>query len=287
MSIALAVLSALGFGIGMTLQQRAARTLAFSEALGHRTLSHLLRRRIWLLGLAASGAGFLLQLAALRSGDLAVVQPIVTTALVVCLAVTARLDGVPLGRSRWAAVGVVIAGLAIFVRSGSTRGEGSATGAAWAVYGCALLAVVVGCVAVARRDSSRWRPFATGLAAGIGNAAVGALGHSMMALTHDGLWAVLTSAYPYVLAVAAVVTVVLVQAIYQAGTPTVSLPLATVAENLVSVGLAILLFHEASALTGSRRATALIGLGLALVALGVLGRAEARLTIEAAPHAPS
>jgi len=77
--------------------------------------------------------------------------------------------------------------------------------------------------------------------------------------------------------VTAVVCVFLVQAIYQAGRPTVSLPVATLSEAIGSVVLAIATLHEHPGLGGLRGALALVGLVVALAGLADLSRDEAIL----------
>ena len=135
--------AALCFGLGMALQHRAARTIPFESALRASLVARLLQRPVWLAGAFASGIGFLAQLLALRSGSLVTVAPIILTALVVCLALTAWLDHEPLGAARWAAIVAVVGGIAVFLVASSAHHAATTT---------------VGRAPPRRRDSrARWR----------------------------------------------------------------------------------------------------------------------------------
>ena len=84
MEIALALAAALLFALGTVLQQKAALDeppVGSSSGL----LLRIARRPVWLAGIAADGLGFVTPAAALGTGDLAVVQPLLVTTLVFAL----------------------------------------------------------------------------------------------------------------------------------------------------------------------------------------------------------
>jgi drug/metabolite transporter (DMT)-like permease len=289
-SIALALLSALAFGVGMALQQRSARTIAFEHALRASMVRRLLLRKSWLAGIAISGVGFLLQLVALRTGALVVVQPIVTSALVVCLALTSWYDREPLGSRVWGAIAAVVVGVALFLWAGTAH-EAATTGVstpALVVASAAFAALVTTCARQARAGTGAARAISVGAAAGLGNAYVAVLARAGADTLHRGLAYLLLSPYPYAIMTAAAITVLLVQAIYQAGRLTLSLPLATMTEATGSLVLAIVVLHEHPVLTGLRGAFAVFGFLAALAGLFDLSRDEARaLTGTDAAVAPS
>jgi drug/metabolite transporter (DMT)-like permease len=277
--IVLAVLSAVGFGIGMALQQRGARVVDFEHALKPSLLRHLLVRRVWLIGMAVSGVGFLFQLLALRDGSVVTVQPIVTSALVVCLAVTAWLDREPLPARSWASIAAVVGGVAVFIEASSAHHAKSdvVAVAPLLVVSAAFATLVLVCGHQAHARPGLMRTVLVGLAAGLGNAYVAVLARAGGDKLHEGIGAVLRSPYPYAVVVVSGVCVFLVQAIYQAGRPTVSLPTATLVESLGSVVLAIVTLHEHPRLGGLRGGVALLALVVALAALVDLSREEAVL----------
>jgi drug/metabolite transporter (DMT)-like permease len=278
MSILLALVSALAFGGGMTLQQRGARTIPFEHALRASMLRRLLSRKVWLAGIAVSGVGFLAQLLALRTGALVVVQPIVTSALVVCLALTAWYDREPLGARTWAAVTAVVAGVAVFLWAGTAHQSATTalSSPALGVASAAFAVLTVLCARQARTGPGVARAIALGAAAGLGNAYVAVLARAGADTLRNGVVALARSPYPYALGAAAVVTVLLVQAIYQAGRPTLSLPIATMTEAVGSLVLAITVLHERPVLTGLRGGVAVVAFGLALLGLVDLSRDDGR-----------
>jgi drug/metabolite transporter (DMT)-like permease len=288
MNIALALLSAIAFGCGMALQQRTAREIPFEHAMRASMVSRLLVRKTWLAGISVSGVGFLLQLAALRNGSLVVVQPIVTSALVVCLAATAWYDRAPLGRRSWGAITAVVSGVAVFLWAGTAHQAVTRTLSAPAMLtaSAALALLVVVCTRRARSGSRTGRALAVGAAAGLGNAYVAVLARGGADVLRQGLLPLLRSPYPYALAIAAVVTVLLVQAMYQAGRPTLSLPLATMTEAAGSLALAIGVLHEHPVLTGIRGTVAVLGFVAAVAGLADLSRDEARVLTEAEVPSP-
>ena len=266
------------FGLGMALQHRAARTIPFESALRASLVARLLQRPLWLAGAAASGVGFVLQLLALRSGSLVTVAPIILTALVVCLALTAWLDHEPLGAGRWAAIVAVVGGIALFLVASSARHAATTTvaGLPLVLATAALVALIITCVRRARGGAGVTRAIAVGAAAGLGNAYVAVLARASSDVLRDGVGAALRSPYPYGLGLASVVALLLVQAIYQAGRPTLSLPVAMTTEAAGSVVLAVAVLHEHPVLTGGQGSVAVVGLVVALVALVQLSRDQAR-----------
>jgi drug/metabolite transporter (DMT)-like permease len=282
MNIALAVLSALAFGTGMALQQRTARDIPFEHAVRASMVRRLLGRKIWVAGITVSGVGFLLQLAALRNGSLVVVQPIVTSALVVCLAATAWYDGAPLGRRSWGAIVAVVGGVAVFLWAGTAHQAVTRTLSTPALLAASavLATLVVACTRRARGGNVTTRALAVGAAAGLGNAYVAVLARGGADILRHGVPALVRSPYPYALGAAAIVTVLLVQAMYQAGRPTLSLPLATMCEAAGSLALAIAVLNERPVLTGIRGAVAVLGFVAALVGLADLSRDEGRVLAE-------
>ncbi|MDQ1596791.1 MAG: hypothetical protein QOI70_215 [Microbacteriaceae bacterium] len=261
----------------MALQLRDARRISFDHAFRIRVISHLAAKPIWLVGVAVSGIGFLLQLGALDHGSVVTVQPIVGTALIVCLAITAWSDRAPLGWRTWRAVIAVAGGVALFLTAGNTSRAGTTIvaprplGAATAV----LLVVLGICVSEARHKHGARRAAAVGLAAGLANALVAVLVRAGADALGHGVRVAADSPYPYAAVVASGVAVILVQAIYQAGQPTLSLPIAIFTESAASVALALLVLHERPILAGTRGTGAVGGLVIAACGLAYLAKSHA------------
>jgi hypothetical protein len=277
MAVLFALGSAVLFGIGMTLQQHDARQVPFGKALRLSTLTNLLQRPLWLGGVALSGFAFLLQIAALRVGTVVVVQPIVTAALVVCLALTSWWRRSPLGANRWTAITVVVVGLFLFLRIASPRpsGVGHASHTAWLVETIVVGIIIFSASAIARVRGGLVRGIAVGVAAGMGNAYVASVARGFGLALHRGVFAAARTPYPYVLLIAAAGTVMLVQAVYQADSVHVSLPVGTFFEAIGSLVLGIAVLGERPELNGPRGAIAVLAFSAAAIGLVQLARAEA------------
>lgn len=277
MAVLFAIAAALLFGLGMTLQQHDAGQVPFGQALHVSTLTRLLQRPLWLGGVALSGVAFLFQIAALRVGAVVVVQPIVTASLVVCLWLTSWWRRTPLGANRWTAITAVVVGLFLFLRIASPRpsGIGHTSHTAWFMETIVVGAVILTTSALARTKGGLIRGICVGVAAGMGNAYVASVARGFGLALQRGVWAAARTPYPYVLLGAALGTVMLVQAIYQADRVQVSLPVATVTEALGSMVLGIVVLGERPELNGARGAVAVLGFAAAAVGLVLLARAEA------------
>lgn len=282
MTVLLALASAASFGASVALQHREAAAAPASHALRARLVIRLARRPVWLAGIAASGAGFLLQAAALRHGSLVVVQPLLTSALVFALAFVAFSTRRALSRQEWIAVTAVVAGvagvLALVGRQPSTAASASVT--RWVMSS----AIVAAGTALAARSSRapypRRRAVALGVAAGAANGYVAVLTKAVAAEAAGGIAAALHGWPVWALAAAAPPAVVLVQSVYQAGHLRLSLPVIAVLEPLVAVLLGVVLFREHVSLDGSRvllLATAAFVTGCGLWSLAT----DPRLTQEA------
>ena len=86
MWVLLSLMAATLLGLGTVLQQRGTLDDPKGSAGGDvQFLAGLLRRRVWLLGIAVGGLGEICQFLALRSGPLAGVQALTTLSLVISL----------------------------------------------------------------------------------------------------------------------------------------------------------------------------------------------------------
>lgn len=282
MTVLLALASAAAFGASVALQHREASSAPASEALHLRLLSRLARRPVWIAGIVASGAGFVLQAAALRHGSLVVVQPLLTSALVFALALVALSTRRGLSRREWTAVVAVVCGVsAVLVAVGT---KATATVSAGAVAWAASSAVVVLVVAIAARASRtgdpRRRALALGVSAGVANGYVAVLTKAFATDAAHGVSAVLHGWSIWALAAAGIPAVVLVQTVYQAGHLRLSLPVITVLDPLVAVVLGAGLFHERVPFDTARLVTLALAAVVAGFGLWSLA-ADPRLTSEA------
>ena len=270
MIVFLALLSAFVYGAGVVLQQRAALEAPPEEAARPRLLLRLVRRPLWLLGLAADIVGFGLQAAALHRGSLVVVQPLITTSLVFALVLTSVWTHEPISRRQWTAVGMVLLGLAVFLIVAAPNEESSAVAGMrdWILTTTTITAAAGVALAAGLRAVGSARAAFFAVAAGIADAFMAVMAKTFSGSFDDGLAATFRSWTPYALVAAGLIAMLLISTAYQAGHPTVSLPIITVTDPLVASLIGISLFGDELLLDGVRGP--LVLLALAAIGTGLL-----------------
>lgn len=117
MEFAIGLAAALGgaalFNIGVALQALEARKAPKSLGLKVGLIGHLLKRPLWLLGVALEGIGIAPQLVALAYAPFAVVQTALTAGLVLLLFIGARYLGERVDRMALVGVGLLIVGVSL------------------------------------------------------------------------------------------------------------------------------------------------------------------------------
>lgn len=272
MTVLLALGAAFAFGAAVALQQRAAAQMPRAHALRSTLLTRLMRRPIWLAGLAASGTGIVLQMIALRRGALVVVQPVMTATLVFALALIALTRRARLHLSECAALAAVLAGLATFLvlAAPDTESVANADAAAWWMLGATVTTVTSIAAIISLRVAGANQAACLGLAAGLSNGFVAVVTKAFAGDLHHGTGLLLD--WPLLaLAVAGIPALLLVQTAYQAGHLRVSLPIIAVVEPVLACTIGIALFHEHIRVNGAHAvgiiaAALLCGLGLVQLA---------------------
>src|SRR5690242_10404282 len=122
MTYLLAVLGACANATSSVLQRKAGRRVPQGQNLSLRLIGSLLHQPVWFGGILVVIAGFLLQAAALGSGQLSVVEPIMVLELPVTLLLATRVFGARLHRREWGAAAAMSAGLAGLLYSLSPSG---------------------------------------------------------------------------------------------------------------------------------------------------------------------
>lgn len=125
------------------------------------------RQGWYVLGLAVDGAGFVLELVALRTVPIYAVGAALAASLAVTAVVASWVLKTSLGREEWAAVAVLCVGLGLLGLASGAEGPGSGTSALrWGAVGAAALVLLLGWPA--GRLPPRFRSAALGLGAGLG-----------------------------------------------------------------------------------------------------------------------
>lgn len=274
MDFLLPVLFALGAALcnalATVLQRKAALSVPRSDSLRAGLMLDLLRRPVWLGGMAAVIASAVCQAVALATGPITVVQPLLVLELPLTLVIaTALLQG-RLPPAGWAAVCAVVVGLALALFAASP--EGNRTHAPmdhWIPALAVCTAAIAGLVLAAlRRPEGRARAACFGLSAAVAYATTAALMKtSMHTLDDGGVTAFLTTWQTYGFALFGVSALFLLSNAMQAGPLVASQPAITLGDAGVSLALGITVYAEY--LRGGWWITLQL-LGAALIAVGVL-----------------
>jgi drug/metabolite transporter (DMT)-like permease len=284
MTFLLSVLAAVVFGSGIALQQRAAMTVPAEYAGKPRLLLRLVRRPLWLLGFLGDIGGFALQTAALRRGSLVVVQPVLTTSIVYTLWLTAVWSHQSITRAEWGAIALVLAGLSLFLIVAAPPDQTKAVAelTSWLLCVAWVSLIAVGAIVLGLRSMGSARAAYFGLAAGMADAFMAVLVKAFASSFGRGIPKLFLTWMPYAVIVAGITTVLLVQTAYQAGHPTVSLPIMTVVNPLISSLIGVTLFSERVLLGGARGPAVVFAAIMMVMGLVVLSRKD-RMTKRTSP----
>ena len=274
MTVFLALCADAVFGVGVALQQRAALQVPEEHALRIGLLARLVRRPLWLAGLAAEIGAFALHAAALSRGSLVLVQPLLTLDLVFTLAIGAAWTHTRLSGRDWFGVACTIAGVSAFLIAASPTEQSTATADTTGWLLCVLWVTAAAVVTAiwAMRSGGVQRAFLLATAAGVANAFMAVLTKAFADKLGDGVGATFASWQPYAVAVAGVLAMLLIQTAYQAGHSTVVLPTINVADPLVSSLIGVTLFGEAIRTGGGRGVAVFFAVSVMIAGLVVLGR---------------
>ena len=244
-SVVLALLTSASNATAAVLQRRAASQARTSRPLGLSLIADLVRRRIWLAGIAMVVVASLLQAGALATGPIALVQPIFIVELPLTLLLSSYVWHRGLARRTWGAVALVTVSLGTGLAAAEPSGgsDRAATGTwilALIATGCFETALIVS----ALRVSGEPRAALLGLAAACGYALTAALLKEAVSALDQGPVAFFESWQLYGVAIAGVGSLFLLQNALQAGTLAASQPMLTVGDALISITYGVLLFGE-------------------------------------------
>lgn len=246
-TIFLAVCAAVFMAIGMVVRQRATMDVPSEDGVSTKMLATLLRRPLWWAGSAAAILGFVFQALALIKGSLILVQPILVSALLFTLPLSARLSGRRVTRGEWTWAGVLTASLVVFVllaKPGPKENPASTTTAIAVSVVCGVL--ILACIAIAVRFPAGWqRAMLLAISVGVLFGLVVMLTKIFMrAAAEDGLLAQLVTPVPYLLVGLGVFAMLLQQSAFHAGALQMSVPTMLVLEPVVAILLGAMVLGE-------------------------------------------
>ena len=269
LAVLMALLAAFFAALGIVIRQRATADVP-DEVVSARAV---VRNRMWWAGTAAALAGYVCQALALSKGSLLLVQPLLVSALLFALPMSAGLSHRRVRHSDWGWALLLTIALAVFVLVGQPRGGHYRPPVpAWTLVTVVMVPFVAACVAVAARVGGRQRAVLLGVAVGALFGTVAVLTKmSMHRLTEGGLPALLSVPAPYLLVVLAVLAMMLQQSAFRAGVLETSVPAMLVVEPLSVSLLEIAVLGEYFAVSGPAAAVlplAALAMAAATIALG-------------------
>src|SRR5579875_446164 len=244
-SVVFALLTALANGTASVLQRRAAGSVPDPAAFHLSLLGHLIRRKVWLAGIAMVVLAALCQAAALATGPVALVQPIFIIELPFSLLLASMLARRRLPPLTWAGVALVTVSLGAALAAGAPSGGGArAPLGVWIPTLVITVCFEAALIAAGVRLRGNPRAAALGLAAGVGYGLTAALMKSAMAALARGVVPFLTSWQLYGTALAGVGALFLFQNSLQAGSLVAAQPPLTLGDALSSSAYGVGVFGE-------------------------------------------
>lgn len=274
--VAAALAGAVFTAIGIVVRQRATMDVPEDRGVSALMLSTLLRRPLWWAGTASAVTGYLFQAVALTYGSLILVAPLLVSALLFALPLSAWVAHRRVSRVEWGWATLLTVALAVFVSLARTKSgdyEGSESTAVAVAAGCLVLVAI--CIVVAGRLSDWRRAITLAIGVGVMFGVVAVLTKiETHILTGEGAVALLGSPVTYALIVFGVGATLLQQSAFHAGSLKASVPAMLVLEPVVAVLLGQVVLGEHLAVN----TTSAIVLGIAVAAMTAatiaLGRDE-------------
>ncbi|MCV7177984.1 DMT family transporter [Mycolicibacterium sphagni] len=274
--VAAALAGAVFAAIGIVVRQRATMDVPRDQGVSTVMISTLLRRRLWWAGTASAVTGYAFQAVALAYGSLLLVAPLMVSALLFALPLSARLAHRRVSRAEWGWAVVLTVALGVFVALARTKPgdyEGSELPAV-TVAGISLL-FVAGCLLVAMRLSNWRRAILLAVGVGVLFGVVAVLTKLVMHIVREGsMLRLLTTPVLYVVIAVGVIATLLQQSAFHAGSLRASVPAMLVLEPVVAVLLGEVVLGEHLAVTKPVAVVLAIAVGAMAAATIALGRDE-------------
>ena len=271
--VLLALAAAVTSALGIVIRQRATLAIPQDEGVSTKMFKKLLRNRLWWAGTAVAASGYGFQALALTWGSLILVVPLLMSALLFALPMSARLAHRRVTTHDWVWALVLTFGLAIFVMIARVQpGNYRPPPAVWILATVLCVAVVLACVIGGARTEGRNRALLIATAVGVLFGVVSVLTKvTVQRLNEEGLWGTLLVPAPYLVLILGVAATLLQQSAFHAGALQASVPTMLVLEPLVAVSLGVVVLGEALAVTDP------VKVGLLALAVGAMAAATIAL----------
>jgi drug/metabolite transporter (DMT)-like permease len=246
-ALPLGVASAVAYGASTAVEHAAVHS--DSGELDTGGLLRLVRNPRWLLGMAGDTLGLVLQVLALATGPVVLIQPLLILALPISLPIARLLGGPKPGRSQYLSCLWIIAGLAAFFVIIGNPGDADPLSVGPAVVGTLIIAAIgiVGLAAV-RRGASTLKAAIYGGVAGAWFGLVAVLLDAVAATwQQDGIdgFGHAGGLVPLIaLLILGGASIALTQVAFQIGELAASFPANLAADPVIAVVLGAVLLHE-------------------------------------------
>jgi len=270
LAVVCSVGAAFSYGLSNVLQQHEAEQFSEDETLKLGLLRQLAHRPRWVVGMGADVGGYVFEALALGVGTLVLVQPILSTSLLLSLFLGGAINGRHISRSGWISAVVLAIGVAVFLYMvAPTQGIQVASNRSWLIAAPPIIGFVLAAVAFARMTSGSARAAFLGLAAGtlFGTSAV--LTKAFVHFLGQGALDWVPHWEPYALAVSSITGLVLAQSAFQTGGLAAAVSAEQVLQPLTGVALGVGLLDERLELSGPI-GTLIVGAALIAMLGGVL-----------------
>ena len=246
MSLVLAALAATGNAAAAVLQRKAALEEQ-DKAFGRGVLGQLVRKPVWVAGILAMVAAFVLHATALNLGELSAVEPIIALELPLSLLFASWVFGSGLGRLEWTST-ITMTGGVIVVLTALSPSPGKPTSVSHVDYVLAGggTAGTLGLLClISRVFRGPLRSACLGAAAGVSFGLTASLvKESVAQLSSRGLFGLVSTWQTYAAISFGVLGIILVQAALHAGRLVAAQPGITLMDPLVSTLWGVLVFDE-------------------------------------------
>jgi drug/metabolite transporter (DMT)-like permease len=247
LSFLCAGVAAMGNAVANVMQRKASLEQPAGRPFGLRLLLDLIREPTWLIGFGGLVSSFVLQAVALGLGQLSAVEPVITLEVPLTLLVASRVFKARLGRSEWAAILSMTAGMIGLIAILNPR-PGNATDVSHTTYAAAgggTAATILALVVLAQRGRVVWRTACLGAAAGTSFGLTATLIKETIAQGEArGVLGVVSTWQTYVAVSCGILGLVLVQWALHTGPLLAAQPGFTLMDPLVSILWGVLVYNE-------------------------------------------
>lgn len=276
LAVLFALCAAVFAAVGIVVRQRATMDVPAEKGVSTVMLRTLLRRKLWWAGTASAVAGYVFQALALGFGSLLLVQPVLVSALLFALPLSARLAHRKVSRAEWVWALLLTGALTVFVAlARASTGTYSVSVTTTITVAVVCAAAVTLCVLLATRSNDWRRAVLLALAVGVMFGVVAVLTKIVMhTITESSVLTALTTPALYLVVMLGVVATLLQQSAFHAGSLQTSVPTMLVLEPVVAVVLGSVVLGEHLSITGWEPVALSVAVGAMAAATIALGRDE-------------